>query len=172
MNQITPPPTCRVNTLLHFRRSTTSLWASEQPKQHLLETGFSVGDMPTRFRVAMKPEHSLVPFPTPLALSVVLQDPYHWLQVAKLNFASLENSSRTSRKPWPKTPVYCSFARERSVTRPTKHDLAGEDKTILPIIRNGGRRTHALGDRVAIFHTLILCTDNVQQKEIGPCEFR
>jgi hypothetical protein len=33
-----------------------------------------------------------------------------------------------------------------------KHDLAGEDKTILPIIRNGGRRTHALNSWFAIFH--------------------
>ncbi|MAI72761.1 MAG: hypothetical protein CMM01_17890 [Rhodopirellula sp.] len=64
-----------------------------------------------------------------------------------------------------------TFLRQRPVTPTTKHDLAGEDKTILPIIRTGGRRTHALNGGFAIFHALNLCTDNVQQKEIEPCKF-
>lgn len=35
----------------------------------------------------------------------------------------------------------------------------------------GGGRTRLIAG-FAIFHALNLCTDNVQQKEIGPCEFR
>ncbi|OUX08526.1 MAG: hypothetical protein CBE00_01625 [Planctomycetaceae bacterium TMED240] len=69
-------------------------------------------------------------------------------------------------------PVSREFCRQRPVTPPKKYVLAGENKTILPIIRNGGRRTHALNSGFAIFHALNLCTDNVQQKEIEPCEFR
>lgn len=35
----------------------------------------------------------------------------------------------------------------------------------------GGGRTRLIAG-FAIFHALNLCTDNVQKKEIGPCEFR
>lgn len=37
-------------------------------------------------------------------------------------------------------------------------------------VEGGGRTRLTAG--FAIFHALNLCTDNVQQKEIGPCEFR